>query len=555
MYRLIASHQMQRVILRFKNRAHLKVQPKKRSMMTLVLCGFVIIMYGCIFSEDVLNPVSADGGKWGYINRKGEYVINPQFEDADFFSDGLAKIRTRDGKTGYINKKGEYVIPATYKNGTAFSDGLAFVVSDGGFPICIDRNGNQKFALNDANRITAFREGMAVFITESGERGFVDKTGRTVINAQFESAYSFRGGFARIWRDGVAGFIDKTGKITINPQFKAVGNFYEDKAAFSDGKQWGYISTKGGYAINPMFDDAGRFSNGLAAVKQGKAFGYIDKTGKLVINPQFDGASPFSDGLAAVRAGGKYGYINKDGKYEINTQFEYAGDFSNGTALVCSADKWGFINKKGQYVVNPQYKYIKIDPSIDARPEFVESDYYDASEFIKLFFEKEAGNTFDGIKASTTLEELSDHPVYGAGINARESNYADYRKIIPITKDISIEKVLFIFVKTPVYKTVETSNNWGYRSARKEYDFNATPDAIVYQFILSGKASEKRDAVVNALKTEIERRHRQSMLSDADRGSNYTLYQDDGKLNFRIDASSNVLLLWVAYNKEGLNFR
>ena len=53
MYRLIASHQMQRVILRFKNREHLKVQPKKKSMMTSFLCGFVIIMYGCIFSENV----------------------------------------------------------------------------------------------------------------------------------------------------------------------------------------------------------------------------------------------------------------------------------------------------------------------------------------------------------------------------------------------------------------------------------------------------------------------------------------------------------------------
>ena len=528
-----------------------KSQMKKKSIMASVLCGFVIILYGCIFAEDTLNPVSVDGEKWGYINRKGEYVINPQFEGADFFSDGLAKIKTRGGKTGYINKKGEYVISAIYANGTAFSDGLAFVVSDGGFPTCIDRDGNQKFALNDANRITAFREGLAVFITESGERGFVDKTGKTVINAQFESAYSFRGGFARIWREGVAGFIDKTGTIKINPQFKAVGNFYEDKAAFSDGKQWGYINTKGGYAINPQFDDAGRFSNGLAAVKQGKAFGYIDKTGKLVINPQFDGASPFSDGLAAVRTGGKYGYINKDGKFEINTQFDYAGDFSNGTALVCSTDKWGFIDKKGQYVVNPQFKHIKIEPSIDSRPEFVESDYYDASEFIKLFFEKETGNTFDGIKSSTTLEELSDHPVYGVGMNARESNYADYRQTIPITKDISIRNISFLFHSTPIYKTVEAYNHWGNRTTKKEFDFSATPDIIVYQFVLSGKASDKRGAVINALKTEIERRHRQSMKSMDVGREVYCLFQDNGRLNFAIDVTN--VTLYVAFSEKYLS--
>ena len=499
-----------------------------------------------------LIPVSNDGERWGYINRKGEYIINPQFEDADFFSnDGIAKIKSAGGKTGYINKKGEYVIPATYKNGTAFNEGLVFVVADGGLPTCIDKKGDTKFVLNIAKYVSAFYEGMAIFVTEDGECGYVDKTGNIVINAQYTMALPFYGGVARIVRDEDAGFIDKTGRYTVNPQFKAVGNFSEGKASFSDGKQWGYINTTGAYVINPQYDDADRFSQGLAAIKQGRSYGYINEVGRLIINPQFDHASAFSSGLAAVQSANKFGYINKDGKFEINAQFDFAGPFISNIALVRNAEKWGFINKKGQYVVNPQFKHVKMETSIDVRPDMVESDYYDTSEFIKLFFEREAGNVFDGIKASTTLEELSNHPKYGADVNARGNNYADYRQTIPVTKEISIINITFHFMNNPIYKEVTTVNNRGYRTTNRELDFAATPDAIAYQFNLSGKASEKRSVVINALKTEIERRYGQTMLKMDVGAEVYGLFQDSAKLSFAIDVSN--VTLYVSFTEGYLS--
>ena len=495
-----------------------------------------------------LIPVSNDSERWGYINRKGEYVINPQFEDANFFSeDGLARIMSGNGKIGYINRKGEYVIPAIYKNGTSFNDGLAFVVAEGGYLTCIDKKGNEKFVLNVATRVSAFSEGLAIFVTENGKHGFVDKTGKLVINAQFERALPFNSGFARIWQKGNVGFIDKTGRITINPQFIAIGNFSEEKAAFYNGKQWGYINAKGAYIINPQFEYAGKFSNGMAVIKQGRAYGYINKEGKLIINPQFDEASCFSDELAAVQSGSNFGYINKDGKFVINPQFEYADDFHNGIALVRSADKWGFINKKGQYVVNPQFSHIKHETLHEDYTDFVESDYYDASEFVKRFFERENGKTFDDINASTTLEKLANHTIYGADMNARESHYADYRKTISITNDIAISHIGFYF-KTPIYSTENTYNNRGYYSTNKNYNFKATPDAIIYQFSLYGKAYEKRNIIMNALKTEIERRQGQPMKKiDADKKI-YCLFQDNEKLSFVIDMDNATLQ--VAFKKS-----
>ena len=43
----------------------------------------------------------ASTGKWGFIDKTGHYVINPQFDFAQSFSDGLAAVRI-GGKWGYI---------------------------------------------------------------------------------------------------------------------------------------------------------------------------------------------------------------------------------------------------------------------------------------------------------------------------------------------------------------------------------------------------------------------------------------------------------------------
>ena len=60
-------------------------------------------------SNDGLIAVR-DGGKWGFINLKGEYVIAPQYANARSFSNGLAAVSDGD-KWGFVDKKGELAIP------------------------------------------------------------------------------------------------------------------------------------------------------------------------------------------------------------------------------------------------------------------------------------------------------------------------------------------------------------------------------------------------------------------------------------------------------------
>jgi len=110
--------------------------------------------------------------------------------------------------------------------------------------------------------------------------------------------------------DGKDGFIDKTGKIIINPQFDYADFFEEGLARVRIGGKYGFIDKTGKIVSNPQFDDAGVFREGLARVRIGGKWGYIDKTGKIVIEPQFYYAGFFHEGLAEVEIGGKRGYID-----------------------------------------------------------------------------------------------------------------------------------------------------------------------------------------------------------------------------------------------------
>ena len=85
------------------------------------------------------------------------------------------------------------------------------------------------------------------------------------------------------------GFADKSGKLVINPQFERAEPFVSGLAEVRLDK-WGYVNVSGKMVVSPQFDKTGPFSDGLAAVVVGGRCGYVNPEGKYVVNPQFDAA-------------------------------------------------------------------------------------------------------------------------------------------------------------------------------------------------------------------------------------------------------------------------
>lgn len=108
-----------------------------------------------------------------------------------------------------------------------------------------------------------------------------------------------------------SGYIDKTGRTIIQVQFAAGGPFKEGLAGVSVNGKWRYIDKKSQSVVPAQYGRAAPFSEGLAAVTIAGKFGFIDKTGKVAIPPKYNIVLPFAEGLAVVKLGKKWGPLIK----------------------------------------------------------------------------------------------------------------------------------------------------------------------------------------------------------------------------------------------------
>lgn len=92
--------------------------------------------------------------KWGFANENGQIEIAAKYDDAAWFSQGLAAVKSGK-KWGYINKEGKLVIPAKYTvaksfrrgyipNNSGGGDSVVFAgasLRTDGYEICINQKG------------------------------------------------------------------------------------------------------------------------------------------------------------------------------------------------------------------------------------------------------------------------------------------------------------------------------------------------------------------------------------------------------------------------------
>jgi len=260
------------------------------------------------------------GGKWGYLDETGKVIIEIQFDDALDFHDGLAAVK-RLGKWGYIDRTGKTAIEARFDSAADFSEGLAAVALQVGKKegYYIDKTGTRAMTLpGDVRQLGPFSEGLAgVWIGQVNGWGYIDRKGTVIIKPQFYTGESFREGLASVLTSrNLRGFVDKSGKMVIEGLSRS-SSFSEGLALFqpeANGPH-GYMNRDGKTVIVPQFDGGSDFSEGLAAVKVGNKWGYIDKSGRFVISAQFDSAEGFTEGLAWVKSGDTTGYVDKTARW------------------------------------------------------------------------------------------------------------------------------------------------------------------------------------------------------------------------------------------------
>ena len=178
---------------------------------------------------------------FNYFNLKGKKLLINEYENAEDFEDGLAKVGFGNSydsdkqKYGFIDTSGNEVIPLRYNNLGDFSEGLATANIGNGF-------------------------------------GFINKKGEVAIPFQSNfTANSFHFGLAQAFDNNnyKRFYIDKQGKIVITTENRNDGidhAFFDGLSLIEKSNRIGYIDTKGNFVIPPIYKYATNFNNGFAII-------------------------------------------------------------------------------------------------------------------------------------------------------------------------------------------------------------------------------------------------------------------------------------------------
>ena len=316
-----------------------------------IICIALITGTFTTFAQE-LALVRADD-KYGYIDKTAKYIIEPTFEDAKSFSDGMAAAEQNE-MWGFIDASGEWAIEPQYDKVKYFNSGYALVLTNDQWKY-IDKKGQALEIPTTTEKLYDFEEGVAFF--RSGEKvGLLGTDGKLVLEPTYNVIKDIKNGHAKVKKGELWGMIDTNGKEVIPPEYDDIDNTWSPNGVYGKkGEVYGIIHNG---AFNPIEGAVDVWSfhgdSKLTYAKKEKKIGFVDSAGKWVIEPQFDKARAFSDGLAPVANGKTWGYINEKGEMVIELEFRDAEIFSDGLAPVKNKD-WGFINTSGKLVIPMDY--------------------------------------------------------------------------------------------------------------------------------------------------------------------------------------------------------
>jgi hypothetical protein len=326
----------------------------------------------------MLFPIVKDG-KWGYMDKTGRVVIEPKYQLAWDFHEGLACVGEK-ALRGFIDKTGKVVIEPKYGWAGYFREGFARVNvhknrygehvewyrATGGWRYIDKAGGKSRFGVTYGARPHDVSEG----VVWAGKQ-YLGLDGKK-IPFDGDEGSSFSEGLAAARKGVLWGYIDHTMKFVVQPEFAAARAFTDGLAAVARSDtpppeksyqyrkwlqknplKWGYIDRTGKVVIDCTFEDAWLFSEGLAPVRTGGKWGYVDKKGAMIVTPAYDYAWPFAEGKGRVLMGGKHGYVDKTGAMVIEARYDAAWEFSKGLARVGVGEKEGYIDHSGAYVWEP----------------------------------------------------------------------------------------------------------------------------------------------------------------------------------------------------------
>ena len=389
---------------------NIQFQEKKLDILKVLTTGWA---FNGLFFADSSHSTFAD--------KNGKRLCSIDFDFIDDFEDGYARVAKKGYGFGFIDEKMNIVIPMQYECAENFINGFAKVKqNDKWFLINKQQNKviefKSKIGNKEYQRIDDYYEGRCKVSTQNinlayasdyddiaGIWGFINEKGEELIAPQYIYANDFGKGIAivckgkwtkegkwkatgKYWTDTeLWGAIDKNGNEAIPFIFDEIIEFYEFNEAFIahyggwENGRWGVIDRTGKWLAKPIFEkiDYNYYDGMFAFYKEDKSYSddiplgvYDIKQQKVLFEPQFLDVYFLKNGYIIAEVfdenlGRKIEKIfDRNGKELFQSEYSSINDYKgNNEILEVSIDnekgrKCGLIDKNGK-VLYPCEKNIE----------------------------------------------------------------------------------------------------------------------------------------------------------------------------------------------------
>ncbi len=300
------------------------------------------------------------GNLYGFMDYDGKAHIKHQYQQAAFFSEGLALVM-REEKYGFIDKGNKLIVPFIYTSATDFEKGRSVVEIEGKYGM-IDRSGKCVFPV-EFKELGTLSDGLA-YGQKDSLYGYYDADFNQRISEKYEEAFSFSDSIAKVQMGENQGFIDIYGTNVVAPGYSSVEFFSDTLLIFEDNGKYGLMKRNCEVVINAQYDRIMKPVIDRTMVIQNGKIGYIDLSGNLIIPVQYEtfpnspAKGQFNSNLTVIKFKGKYGVIDKNGRVILAATFNEIGDISSVMAF-SKGKGWGFTDLLGKVTIQPAYSYAE----------------------------------------------------------------------------------------------------------------------------------------------------------------------------------------------------
>ena len=258
--------------------------------------------------------------RYGPDGLEFEWLMKPQFNDANSFYHGVAWVQEKEGGPyKLIDKKGSILV--------------------------------KKFSADYVSS-NPYTSDLASFTVDIRKHGYVDLTGRVVVPAQYEFTGMIKDGVGVVRSGDLFGVIDEKGRTVLPIMYEEfICDFSANLFGVKSGDKWGYVNGRNEAVTDFVFDEPSTPAcprGTCVAVLNGKS-GLLDERGRWVLPASYDAIYGVVRGETednpkiGVCCDGKVGFVDLQGNTVIDFQFygprwPRCYQFSEGLSSVVLSD-------------------------------------------------------------------------------------------------------------------------------------------------------------------------------------------------------------------------